>query len=162
MKGQAGLVLAVGLAVGTSHYSQAQEKLFITHAAFGPNVQVIDSVRRDCELEGKVDEWVLESVSKKYPGTQRVSKPAEAGQGTLLRLTIVNVYGVGGGAYSGPKSMTVQAELVQGGKVLASTTKSRSSGGGAFGGMKGTCAIFGRVAKALGSDVAAWLPSAMK
>jgi hypothetical protein len=57
--------------------------------------------------------------------------------------------------------MTVRADLMQSGKVLATTTKERSSGGGAFGGYKGTCQIFGRVAKTLGSDVAAWLPGAM-
>ena len=151
------VVAAAALAVPGG--AVAQEKLLIQPAHFGPNVQVTDAVRRECELEGKLDEWVMESVSKKYPGAARGDKAA--GKDKLLKLTIVNVYGVGGGAYSGPKSMAVQAELMQGGKVIATTTKSRSSGGGAFGNMKGTCAIFGRVARALGSDVAAWLPTAM-
>ncbi len=150
------LVFAAGL--GFAGLSQAQEKVLIQPTHFGPNVQVSDAVKRECELEAKLDEWVLEGVSKKYPGS---SVGEKSGGGKVLKLTIVNVYGVGGGAYSGPKSMTVQADLMQGTKVMASTTKSRSSGGGAFGNMKGTCAIFGRVAKALGSDVAAWLPGAM-
>ena len=156
---RAGIVVA-GLSVWAD--APAQEKIFITPAAFGPNVQVVDAVKRECELEGKIDEWVFESVSKKYPGSARVKKAGEAGKGTVLKLTITQVFGVGGGAYSGAKSMTVQAELLRGGKVVASTTKNRASGGGAFGNMKGTCAIFGRVAKTLGSDVAAWLPSALK
>jgi len=156
----AGIIVAY---LALSPETRAQEKLFIqAPAVFGPSVQVVDSVRKDCELEEKVGDWVFDGVSKKYPGAARVRKPAEAGNGRLLKLTIVSVFGVGGGAYSGAKSMTVQADLVQGGKVVASTTKSRSSGGGAFGGMKGTCAIFGRVAKALGADVAAWLPGAIK
>jgi len=152
----------VALCASFSSDAPAQEKIFITPAVFGPNVQVVDSVKRECELEEKVDEWVYESVSKKYPGTARARKSGDAGNGKVLKLTITSVIGVGGGAYSGAKSMTVQAELIEGGKVVASTTKNRSSGGGAFGGMKGTCAIFGRVAKALGADVAAWLPGAMK
>jgi len=152
----------VGCCASFSPNAPAQEKIFITPAAFGPNVQIVDSVKRECELEEKVDEWVYESVSKKYPGTARAKKAGDAGTGKVLKLTITNVVGVGGGAYSGAKSMTLQAELIQGGKVVASTTKNRASGGGAFGGMKGTCAIFGRVAKALGADVAAWLPSATK
>ena len=109
-----------------------------------------------------VGDWVLESVSKKHPGSKKLQQGASAGKDRVLKVTIVNVVGVGGGAYSGPKSMTVRAELLQSGKVMATTTKERTSGGGAFGGMKGTCQIFGRVAKALGSDVAGWLPGAAK
>ena len=147
----------VVLGFSVAGIAQAQEKLLILPAQFGPNVQVVDSVKRECELEAKIDEWVMESVSKKYSA----ARGDKAGSGKTLRVTITNVFGVGGGAYSGSKSMSVQADLMQGGKVIATTTKNRSSGGGAFAGMKGTCAIFGRVAKALGADVAAWLPSAM-
>jgi hypothetical protein len=99
-------------------------------------------------------------VSKKHPGSTKLQAGDKAGNGKVLKVTIVNVVGVGGGAYSGPKSMTVRADLLQSGKVIATTTKERTSGGGAFGGMKGTCAIFGRVAKTLGSDVATWVQSA--
>ena len=138
----------------------AQEKLQV-QAVLDPKAPVVDVVKRECGLDTMVGDWVLESVSKKYPAT-RLARDAKPGSGKVLKVTIVNVMGVGGGAYSGPKGMTVRAELMQSGKVIATTTKERASGGGAFGGMKGTCQIFGRVAKTLGSDVAAWLPSAMK
>ncbi|MEA3194195.1 MAG: hypothetical protein QOD26_2528 [Betaproteobacteria bacterium] len=140
---------------------RAQEPLLI-QAALDPNTSVVESVKRDCALDTMVGDWVLESVSKKHPGSKKLQKGDSAGKGKVLKVTIVQVMGVGGGAYSGPKSMTVRADLVQGGKVLATTTKERASGGGAFGGMKGTCQIFGRVAKTLGADVASWLPSALK
>jgi hypothetical protein len=139
---------------------RTQEKLLI-QAVLDPKVSVVDSVKRECGLDTMVGDWVLESVGKKYPGSAKLHQGDSAGNGKVLKVTIVNVVGVGGGAYSGPKTMAVRAELLQSGKVLATTTKERSSGGGAFGGMKGTCQIFGRVAKALGSDVAGWLPGAM-
>jgi len=147
---------AIGVVI--TQHAQAQEKLLV-QAVLDPNVHVVEAVKRDCALETMVGDWVLESVSKRHPGSAKLHAGDKAGNGTLLKVTIVNVVGVGGGAYSGPKSMTVRAELLQSGKVIATTTKERTSGGGAFGGMKGTCAIFGRVAKTLGSDVAAWVRS---
>lgn len=152
-------VFALGVVL--TQPSQAQEKLQV-QAVLDPKIHVVDAVKRECALDGMVGQWVMESVSKKYPGATRLDKDASAGKGKVLKVTIINVVGVGGGAYSGPKSMTVRADLLQSGKVIATTTKERTSGGGAFGGMKGTCSIFGRVAKTLGSDVAAWLPGAMK
>ena len=151
--------LACGLLPVTD--ARAQEPLLI-QSVLDPKTHVVEAVKRDCALDTMVGDWVLESVSKKHPGTKKVQQGDKPGNGKVLKVTIINVMGVGGGAYSGPKGMTVRAELMQSGKVLATTTKERTSSGGAFGGMKGTCAIFGRVAKTLGSDVAGWLPSAMK
>jgi len=137
------------------------EDALLVQAVLDPKIHVVEAVKRDCALDTMVGDWVLESVSKKHPGSKKLQQGDSAGKGKLLKVTIVNVVGVGGGAYSGAKSMTIRAELLQSGKVIATTTKERTSGGGAFGGMKGTCQIFGRVAKTLGSDVAAWVPGAL-
>ena len=153
-------VLAFALASGVP-YAQADEALLI-QTVIDKDTSMSDTVRRECALDTQVGDWVLDSVSKKHPGSKKLQPGDSAGDGKVLKVTIVSVIGAGGGAYSGPKTMAVKAELMQSGKVIATTRKERSSGGGAFGGMKGTCSIFGRVAKTLGSDVAAWLPSAMK
>lgn len=152
-------MLASGLSLATS--AGAQEPLLI-QAVLDPKTHVVEAVKRDCALDTMVGDWVLESVSKKHPGSKKLQQGDKPGKSQVLKVTIINVVGVGGGAYSGPKGMTVRAELMQAGKVLGTTTKERLSGGGAFGGMKGTCQIFGRVAKTLGADVAAWLPGALK
>ena len=47
--------------------------------------------------------------------------------------------------------------LTENGTKVGSFTASRYSGGGVFGGYKGTCAIVGRCAKAIGKDIANWL-----
>ena len=157
------IVVAAAIASGASLTAGVRaEEALLVQAVLDPNVHVVEAVKRDCALDTMVGDWVLESVSKKHPGSKKLQQGASAGKDRVLKVTIVNVVGVGGGAYSGPKSMTVRAELLQSGKVIATTTKERTSGGGAFGGMKGTCQIFGRVAKTLGSDVAGWLPSAVK
>jgi len=162
MKNQARWALALALGVGLVQQAQAEEKILVqVPAILDAGAGVGDAIKRDCSLESLMGSHAFESVNKKFPGSTRVEK-AEGAQGKVLKLTITSVIGAGGGAWSGPKTMTVRAELLQSGKVVASTVKSRSSGGGAFGGMKGTCQIFDRVMTTLGSDVAAWLPDALK
>lgn len=162
MKSQAVWVLAIVLDIGLAQHAQAEEKIMVqVPAILDAGAGVGDAIKRDCSLEARMGSHAFQSVSKKFPGSAQVEK-AKGEQGKVLKLTITSVIGAGGGAWSGPKTMTVRAELLQSGKVVASTVKSRSSGGGAFGGMKGTCQIFDRVMTTLGADVAAWLPSALK
>ena len=76
---------------------------------------------------------------------------------SALRIEIVNVVS-GGNAFVGHnKSMSIRVEWLENGNVKAKTTLSRNSMGGAFGGYKGSCAVLGRITKALGKDTAAWL-----
>jgi len=162
MKNQTRWALALALGVGLGQHAQAEEKIRVqVPAILDAGAGVGDAIKRDCSLESLMGSHAFESVSKKFPGSTRVEK-TQGEQGKVLKLTITSVIGAGGGAWSGPKTMTVRADLLESGKVVASTVKSRSSGGGAFGGMKGTCQIFERVMTTLGSDVAAWLPSALK
>ena len=80
-------------------------------------------------------------------------------KGRVLALEITEVHAPGGGAFSGPKWMSVKGELFDNGKQIGSFRAKRLSTGGAFGGFKGTCAIIGRCSKTLGSDIAGWLGS---
>jgi len=66
--------------------------------------------------------------------------------------------GVGGGAWSGPKAITVNADLLDAsGKVIRHTKINRWSMGGMFGGFKGTCSILDRSAAAIGKDLSRWV-----
>ena len=76
---------------------------------------------------------------------------------SALRIEIVNVVSAGNAFTGHSKAMSVKVELLKAGEVTAKTTLSRNSMGGVFGGYKGSCAVLGRVTKALGKDVAAWL-----
>ncbi|HEY7863336.1 MAG TPA: hypothetical protein VIE39_06745, partial [Thermoanaerobaculia bacterium] len=57
----------------------------------------------------------------------------------------------------GAKWMTVNGTLYDRGKQIGSFRAKRFSSGGAFGAFKGSCAIIGRCAKAIGQDIAGWL-----
>ena len=72
-------------------------------------------------------------------------------------MEITEVHAPGGGAFSGPKWMSVKGELYDRGKQIGSFRAKRYSTGGAFGAFKGSCAIIGRCTKAIGQDIAGWL-----
>jgi len=150
----------VVIAAFASSSALAEDKLLVqSPAVLDANAGVGDAIKRECALESTTTSWVMDALAGKG---QRLEGTKNVEGGKVLKLTIVNVIGASGGAWSGPKTMTVRAELVESGKVVATTTKTRSSSGGAFGGYKSTCAIFGRVMKTLGSDIAGWVRAEMK
>ena len=125
---------------------------------FAQSVYVSQAVKSECDLNGKLSEFI-QAEGRNY-GANVVGVDTVAGkQGRVLTVKITNVMGAGGGAWSGAKSVSVEGELSDNGKVIGSFRGSRYSGGGVFGGFKGTCSILGRCVKALGSDIAGWLQS---
>ena len=125
-------------------------------APFAKGLNVPDAVRAECGLEQKVPEFVQESANKGFDKVVLADSVSAKTAGKVLSMKITDVTGTGGGAWSGPKHVTIEGTLWQDGKVAGTFVASRYSGGGAFGGYKGTCAILGRCAKALGKDVATW------
>jgi len=119
--------------------------------SFAETSGVRDAVRDECKLQTKVTRF-LDEYSEQV---ELVEDPS--GSQDRLELTITNVNATGGGAWGGPKSMTVQGQLFQNGKPGPKFTASRYSGGGMFAGFKGTCSIVGRCAKTIGKDIAKWL-----
>jgi hypothetical protein len=117
---------------------------------FAESMDVPEAVRNECQLGEKVSSFLAE-----YAPDAKVSEDTK--QGRYLRMTISEVTAFGGGAWSGPKWMTVTGTLVQDDKPVASFRAKRYSTGGAFGGFKGTCSIIGRCTKAIAQDIAEWL-----
>ena len=114
------------------------------------NVDVSQAVRNECQLGEKVSSFLAESA----PNVIVSDNPKE---GRYLRMEITEVVATGGGAWSGPKWMTVKGTLQENDKPIASFRAKRYSTGGAFGGFKGTCSIIGRCTKAIAEDIAEWL-----
>jgi hypothetical protein len=119
---------------------------------YAEKVDVTDAVRNECELGEKVSAFLAKSASN-----ARFSE--DTSQGRYLHMEITEVFAPGGGAWSGPKWMTVTGTLTEDDKPVASFRAKRFSTGGAFGGFKGTCSIIGRCTKAIAGDIAAWLKS---
>lgn len=97
----------------------------------------------------------MAKINKSGNGT--LAKDANASDVTLLRLQIIHVLGVGGGVWTGPKAITVTADLIENGKVARHTKINRWSVGGMWGGFKGTCSILNRNVEAIGKDLNRWI-----
>lgn len=123
-------------------------------AAYDKDAAVPAAVKAECDLETKIPNYVFAQAKGDIEGLTFVDKP---GAGRTLSMTIKSVAGSGGGAWSGPKQVTIEGRLTENNKVVGTFVGTRFSGGGAFGAYKGTCKILDRCAKALGKDVAGWL-----
>jgi hypothetical protein len=127
-------------------------------ATLDPQAPIDYEVKRECGLELLLGNNVFQKVNDKFPGSSYVEKADNTEKGKVLIVTITSVLGAGGTSWTGPKSMTIRADVVQTGKVIATIVKTRDSMGGVFGAVRGRCSILARVADALAEDVADWLP----
>ena len=138
--------------------SHASENLLVqVPAVLDPAAPIASAVKRECAVEMLVGNHVFQAVNARMAGTGQLRDGAKAGPDKFLQLTILSVHGVGGGGWSGAKSITVRADLMRDGQAIQSKVLQRRSGGGFLGGMTGTCPIMERIAVALGKDVAKWL-----
>ncbi|MGH8550052.1 MAG: hypothetical protein ACRERU_15915 [Methylococcales bacterium] len=123
---------------------------------FSADASVRQEVRDECQLPGKLSQFIKEYASNYsshlYSDSTKASKGAQ-----ILIVEIYDAMGGGGGAWSGGKSVSIRGTLEQDGQIIGSFKGRRFSGGGVFAGYKGTCSIMGRCVKALGRDVAEWL-----
>lgn len=151
------VALLGGLFFVTSPAS-ADHPLYIqVPAVLDATAPIPPAVKNECGIEMLLGNHVFAAVGRRDSAVKLASSQAQAGESRYLQLTVLSVHGFGGGAWSGPKSMTIRADLKQGESTVRSTVLSRSSTGGAFAAFKGTCEILDRAAIALGKDVAKWV-----
>lgn len=133
--------------------SAADEVIGIPQAVpFAESVNVPEAVRNECQLGENVSKFLTQ-----FGPNVKVSDDTKRGR--YLSMSITEVYAAGGGAWSGPKWMTVTGTLMEDDQAVASFRAKRFSTGGAFAGFKGTCSIIGRCTKAIAQDIAEWLRS---
>lgn len=136
----------------------AQERIYVQiPAKYESENSARQGIRDECGLDTLLGNYVLQSVSQHFPGAiprPETGLPVDA---KVLNLTILRAHGHGGGGWSGAKSVTLKAELVQNGQVVQFMVKQVGSRGGFWGGMSGTCSIFERVAQVMGKHVVRWL-----
>lgn len=125
---------------------------------FSENSNVRKRVKDECRLETKLPTFVQSYATKLGVEITLTDQPLSIkSSGKVLLLEITGVVAPGGGAWSGPKTVSVAGKLYDNGKLVGDFTGSRYSTGGVFGGYKGTCSIAGRCVKTLGKDIAEWL-----
>ncbi|HET6827747.1 MAG TPA: hypothetical protein VFH35_03635 [Ramlibacter sp.] len=139
----------------------AETLLVEVPARLDKSAPITEAARMECQIPALVGNHVLGDLQARMGMGVSALQGAEPASGKVLRLTVLSARGVGGGSWSGPKFLTVRADLVEGGKVLGGFTAHRGSRGGMWGGMTGTCPIFERIAVALGKDIGSWAATAV-
>lgn len=144
------------LIIAVSGLASAGTVLYVPEKfSFQKDVRFNEKIKAECGLEQTLANDVADSAHGTY---DKVVREKPSGSYDVLDIEITEVFGPGGGAWSGPKNMNIRGTLKSSsGKSLGSFTASRFSTGGAFGGFKGTCGILRRISKALGKDVAKFL-----
>jgi len=74
-----------------------------------------------------------------------------------LRVQIEQAVSAGNAFVGHNKFVTISGAITKGNKVYYTFDAARLSGGGYFGAYRSSCSVLGRIAKALGKDVAIWL-----
>ena len=147
-----GIACAAILFSGVSGVASAEGVKVLRSIPFSKESDAPQKVRDECQLQTKIPQFL-----STYSSGVTLVDDSLGKSGRSLALEIGAVHASGGGAFSGPKTVTVTGTLRENGKKIGNFVATRYSGGGAFGFYKGTCAIAGRCAKALGKDIADWL-----
>jgi hypothetical protein len=124
---------------------------------FAEGAFVRPEVKSECNLEGRVPEWVQQFAQKRGIHVDLVDALPDSG--LVLELEIADAIELGNAWTGRQKGLVIQGRLLENGQLKGNFRGRRMTSGGFFGGYKGTCSFFGRCAKTLGSDVAEWLQS---
>lgn len=154
--GQAACLLA--LSVVAAQACAADDRVLLqTPITYDANAGVVPAVKEECHIEDMLATRVGEVLAKRGKARNvTVSSSDDAAGASVLRLTITHVLGVGGGAWSGPKAITVKAELLREQEVQRQQKLNRWSTGGFWGAFKSTCSILDRAATSLARDLGKW------
>ena len=138
--------------------AQADERLLVLlPPTFDPAARIAGSVSAYCDVDRLVGESVLQKLGRRFAAVEQIQREEKAAEDRFIRLTILNVQGVGGGSWSGPKGISLRVELLHHGKLASSNVFLRNSRGGVLGPVAGTCMIMERIASQLGEDVTKWI-----
>jgi hypothetical protein len=138
-----GALLLAGASPGAAEPIRLSDRV-----EFSASSGATSAVREECGLQASLPQAVRDAAGE----VELVSGPAKGRR--TLELAIVEVHAPGGGPFSGPKWMTVTADLREGGERVANARAKRVTSG-AFGG--GTCSQLQKVARAIAVDLGAWL-----
>jgi hypothetical protein len=133
--------------------AQAETLTVSKSIPFAEDSGASEDIKNECKFETRLPEY-LKKEAKRTFDIVLSTDPLEDAEGKTLSLIIANMYGLGGGAWSGSKSAIVNGELKENGEVIASMSLRRHS---IMGMAPGTCSILKRISKKMGEDIAEWL-----
>ncbi|SDD46278.1 hypothetical protein SAMN05216345_109130 [Cupriavidus sp. YR651] len=150
--------LFIGLCLSSASALAASQVVLETPVTYAAGAGVVEQVKTECHIEDILANRVGEVLRKRNKGgAATIEADANPNGAQVLRLKITHVLGIGGGAWTGPKAITVVAELLEDGKITRQTKVNRWSVGGFWGAFKGTCSILDRSAIFISKDMARWI-----
>ncbi|PMS21219.1 hypothetical protein C0Z18_08570 [Trinickia dabaoshanensis] len=151
------LLIALCLASTSIFARERRQVLLETPITYASGAEVVEHVKDECRVDDILTRRVGEAL-RRLNRTDEGTIPANTppGDAEILRLEITYVMGVGGGAWTGPKAISVSADLIDNGKVVRHTKFKRWSVGGVWGAFKGTCSILDRTAVIISKDLRRW------
>jgi hypothetical protein len=146
------LLAAVPLAVVVPQAGAAEVRLF-TPVTYEAGVDVPDAVKDACRVDYRLQEQVAMAL-KRY---NKVLDTTDTLEGQVLRMTITQVHANSGAAFTGPKSLSARAELVDNGKVVNSTLLHSAAFSIPMMSFKSTCTILDKATLKIAKAAAAWV-----
>ena len=132
----------------------SQNVVMLRAVPFADDAFVRPAVRDECKLETRVADYI---VAASGGAVSTVGELTGNGKAAVLDVQITDTTESGNAFAGRHKSLTLQGELRENGKVVGSFLARRSTMGGVFGGYRSNCSFLARCAKTLGRDVAQWL-----
>jgi hypothetical protein len=152
------LFIALCLASSSAFAGERRQVLLETPVTYASGASVVERVKDECHIDDMLTRRVGEALARlNRTGDGTIDANRSPGDAQVLRLQITYVMGVGGGAWTGPKAISVSADLIDNGKVVRHTKFKRWSVGGVWGAFKGTCSILDRTTVVIGKDLRRWV-----
>ncbi|MDQ8021193.1 MAG: hypothetical protein REI94_05095 [Moraxellaceae bacterium] len=125
---------------------------------YAPDVHIVGSARTSCNLESYASRVFSERIRASHPDSDELADSADisSADGKVLRISITSVSGLGGGGWSGTKSVTIRADLFERGKLIGMRSFARSTRS-MMGAVSGTCPMLETCLDTLSKDLVAWL-----
>ncbi len=155
MNNRAAWALACGLFAGLAQAGGAPHSTrpvaLQTPVAFAADSAVRDIVRQQCDLEKTLEADLFEALRAHG---RPVDPVASAETGRVLQVSIERVEGLGGGAWTGPKFLSVKATLLVDGKFVHNRMALAHSTGFP---LNTTCHALSKDSSDISQQIAKWL-----
>jgi hypothetical protein len=151
------LLIALCLTSSAVFAGERRQVLLETPVTYASDAGVVERVKDECHIDDMLTRRVGEALRRmNRTGEGTIDANSAPGDAQVMRLRITYVMGVGGGAWTGPKAISVSADLIDNGKVVRHTKFKRWSVGGVWGAFKGTCSILDRTTVFISKDLRRW------
>ncbi|NOT85311.1 MAG: hypothetical protein HOP02_11160 [Methylococcaceae bacterium] len=144
---------------GCANHPVKTEPLVMKKVVYSSNAVISEAIRNECDLPNILSTFIKTAAESQYPHIMDDTASTDA-QAEILSVEITHVEGAAGGAWTGLKSVAINATLTKQGRAIGDFKAARISNNVALlgvGSIGGTCGILRHCIKTLSGDVAKWL-----